>query len=242
MVRTPAHAHPLSIAHMPANCKNTRLRAPAQHCTHACQMPTCTRSALHTCLPSGKNTRSRAPDQYCTHACQLVRTPTHVHPLSTVHMPATCTRSALHTCLPSGMNTARSRAVSGRALDMSGWLAGWLLGWLVVWLVGWWVVGLFLFLPMCLSVYPFICWSECVCVCVFLSFRLFVCLPASSLFARSASAALAPFLFGLCEHARNIGRANESRHHICQTAGSANTSTRSLPCEVQTTFEAPDKR
>ena len=111
MVRTPVHAHPLSTAHMPGkwyehpltrtrsalhtclpNRKNTRPRAPAQHCTHARQMVRTPAHAhplrLQTCQANGKNTRSRAPSQHCTHVCQMVRTPVHAHPLSSAHMPA----------------------------------------------------------------------------------------------------------------------------------------------------------
>ena len=72
--------------------KNTRSRAPAQHCTHASQMA---------------RTPARAPAQYCAHASQMVRTPAHAHPLSTAHMPAkwqehplTRTRWALYPCQP----------------------------------------------------------------------------------------------------------------------------------------------
>ena len=100
MVRTPAQAHPLSIAHMPA--KWSRQSAPAEHCA---------------CQPNGKNTRSSASAQHCTHASQLVRTPAQAHPLSTAHMPGKCyklplkcVRSALHTCLANGKNTRSSAA------------------------------------------------------------------------------------------------------------------------------------
>ena len=123
MVSTPAQARPLRTAHMPAKklvrslqvCraaslsaprilgirialhhgKHARLRAPGQHCIHACQivrtlelhtcLPNghplmCTRSALYPRLPNGKNIRSRAPAQHCTHACQMVSTPAQVNP------------------------------------------------------------------------------------------------------------------------------------------------------------------
>ena len=109
MLRTPARAHSLSSARMPAKwwehpltrirsalhtrqpkAKNTRARAPTQHCTHASQMVR-TPAHLHPLSAAhhtnGKNTRSRAPAQHCTHA----------------------TRSALHTCMPNNKNT-RSRA------------------------------------------------------------------------------------------------------------------------------------
>ena len=63
-------------------------------------------------------------------------------------------------------------------------------------------------------------------------------LPTQVLLARSAAAALAPF-FGLCEHARNVGPANESRNPTFRTAGPANTSARSLPCAVQSHVRIP---
>ena len=120
MVRTPVHVHSLSTVSMPAkwyehpfkctrsalypcqrNGKATRSSALAQH--------------MYPCQPNGKNTRSSALAQHCIHASQMVRTPVHVHSLSTVSMPAKwsehpckCTRSALYPCQPNGQNTRAS--------------------------------------------------------------------------------------------------------------------------------------
>ena len=121
MVSTPVQVHPLSTVSMAAkweahplkrtrsalypclpNGKHTRSSAPAQHCTHACQMVSTpvqvhplstvsmaakweahplkrTRSALYPCLPNGKHTRSSAPAQHCIHGCQMGSTPAHAH-------------------------------------------------------------------------------------------------------------------------------------------------------------------
>ena len=43
----------------------------------------------------------------------------------------------------------------------------------------------------------------------------------------------------LCEQTRNVGPANESRNPTFQTAGPANTSTRSLPCAAQNHVRSP---
>ena len=96
MARTPVHLSALHTCQPDGKNTFTRtLHAPGQRCT--CQPDgknTFTRT-LHapgqgcTCQPNGKNTRSRAPAQHCrgTNA-QMVRTPVHVRPLSTAHMPA----------------------------------------------------------------------------------------------------------------------------------------------------------
>ena len=89
MVRTLAHVRRLSTAYMDTRQvkgKNTRSRAPAQHCARASQMVR-TPAHLHPLSAAHKSNRSRAPAQHCRHASQMVRTPAHVHPLSAAHLP-----------------------------------------------------------------------------------------------------------------------------------------------------------
>ena len=81
--RAPAHmfwrARPhtcLSAAQMPCwarppNGKLSTACMPAKACKWEARPLTCTRPALHTCLPNSKHTRSRAPAQHCAHACYM---------------------------------------------------------------------------------------------------------------------------------------------------------------------------
>ena len=57
--------------------QHTRSLAPAQHCTHTCQMvrkPAQVHLLSTVRLPNGKHTCSSAPAQQCMHACQMVST------------------------------------------------------------------------------------------------------------------------------------------------------------------------
>ena len=84
--------------HCLPNGKGARSRAPAQHCTQACQMVT--RLALRARLADGNNTPSSAPAQHTPATWQA-------------HSPKR-TRSALYARLPFGKHTRARSALYAR--------------------------------------------------------------------------------------------------------------------------------